>query len=162
MSMMKGDYLMIADFLALEGLIISMDGSNLMLAVAPSISHPPFALRSVKIIELLCSTSATVIVFTETEVFEPFTHTQLQFLRIEDTYFGSIEELGLSDAVSLPNPHAPEACYLRPWPHEEFQTFDTVKLSFGEPDCLTSKVKIGLDWKPNAALRDYLACEKKP
>ncbi|KAG1738946.1 hypothetical protein EDB19DRAFT_1909000 [Suillus lakei] len=127
----------IADFLALEKLTVSTDGSDLVPAVATSISQFPFALYSLKIANLmpgievhelralpsllhLCpdlSSLTIVAVITEVEALEPLTHAKLQSLRITsgDLFGDAIEDLGLFDALSLPNLRALEARYLQPW-----------------------------------------------
>ncbi|KAG1844610.1 hypothetical protein DFJ58DRAFT_747590 [Suillus subalutaceus] len=63
--------------------------------------------------------------FAASEALEPFTHTQLQSLRIisNDSYDDARDHINLFDTLSLPNLRALEACDIYSWPHEEFKAF---------------------------------------
>ncbi|KAG1810844.1 uncharacterized protein BJ212DRAFT_570819 [Suillus subaureus] len=63
--------------------------------------------------------------FIAMEALEPFTHAQLQSLRIisDDCYDDDTEHFNLFDTLSLPNLRALQACDICPWPHEEFKAF---------------------------------------
>ncbi|KAG1838631.1 hypothetical protein DFJ58DRAFT_733697 [Suillus subalutaceus] len=65
--------------------------------------------------------------FIATEALAPFTHTRLQFLRIDsdNVYDGDTEHLHLFDTPSLPNLRVLETRGIYPWPHEEFKAFLT-------------------------------------
>ncbi|KAG1862644.1 hypothetical protein F4604DRAFT_1574444 [Suillus subluteus] len=65
--------------------------------------------------------------FTAMKALEPFTHTQLQSLRIDfdDLYDDDAEYLNLFDTLSLPNLRALEVLDIYSWPHEEFKAFLT-------------------------------------
>ncbi|KAG1836748.1 hypothetical protein DFJ58DRAFT_162932 [Suillus subalutaceus] len=78
----------------------------------------------------LCPSLSSLTIYTifdAMEALEPFTHTQLQFLRIfsDDIYDDDTEYLNLFDTLSLPNLRSLEARDIYPWPHEEFKAFLT-------------------------------------
>ncbi|KAG1830290.1 hypothetical protein DFJ58DRAFT_824714 [Suillus subalutaceus] len=69
--------------------------------------------------------SLTMIgIFTAIETSELLTHANLQSLRISGhLHLESIGNLGLFDAITLPNLRALEVRNIGQWPHEEFKAF---------------------------------------
>jgi hypothetical protein len=63
-------------------------------------------------------------IFTPIEASEPLAHANLKSLRISgDLPLDSIGNLGLFDAIALPNLRAVEVRNIGQWPHEEFKAF---------------------------------------
>ncbi|KAG2112477.1 hypothetical protein BD769DRAFT_1778756 [Suillus cothurnatus] len=69
--------------------------------------------------------SLTMIgIFTPIEAPEPLAHANLKSLRVSgDLPLDSIGNLGLFDAIALPNLRAVEVRNIGQWPHEEFKAF---------------------------------------
>ncbi|KAG2039656.1 hypothetical protein BDR03DRAFT_998554 [Suillus americanus] len=94
----------------------------------------------------LCPNLSSLTIYTlfsAMEALEPFTHTQLQSLRIfsDDNYDDDTDYLNLFDTLLLPNLRVLEAHDVYPWPHEEFKAFltrskcplESLTLGFGVP-----------------------------
>ncbi|KAG2057494.1 hypothetical protein BDR06DRAFT_1005123 [Suillus hirtellus] len=65
-----------------------------------------------------------VFMHTGIQDVEPFTHTKLQSLHIDNSNSGPTNNLSrLLDALSLPQLRVFEAQYIRTWPHEELKAF---------------------------------------
>ncbi|KAG1884112.1 hypothetical protein F4604DRAFT_1952599 [Suillus subluteus] len=81
----------------------------------------------VQLLRLCPNLSSLTINTSFTGVMEPYTHTQLQSLRIVSVYFfrDSTKHLNLFDTLSLPNLRALEVRDIYSWPHKEFKAFLT-------------------------------------
>ncbi|KAG1771868.1 hypothetical protein EV702DRAFT_633086 [Suillus placidus] len=75
------------------------------------------------------SSLTMIVIFTEIETLETLAHDKLQSLRISaaagDLHSDSIENIGLFNAIMLPNLRTLEVRNLGQWPHEEFKDFLT-------------------------------------
>ncbi|KAG1747976.1 uncharacterized protein EDB91DRAFT_52491 [Suillus paluster] len=87
-----------------------------------SIRHPNAFLRLLQLCPSLSSLKVRAK-FDLVQTLEPFTHTEIQSLRID---FNSEQTRSLSDlfgALSLPNLRVLEVRYIEKWPHKKFKAF---------------------------------------
>ncbi|KAG2141928.1 hypothetical protein DEU56DRAFT_795566 [Suillus clintonianus] len=89
-----------------------------------AITQPNAVIHMLRLCPNLSSFTIRAAFVGHREVLEPFTHTELRSLRIDQSNSVLTETLsGLFDALSLPKLRVFEARYVRRWPHEELKAF---------------------------------------
>ncbi|KAG2132924.1 uncharacterized protein EDB93DRAFT_1255038 [Suillus bovinus] len=118
--------------LKLKGLVFNLHYLSCLNSVWAHLTNVELAIDQpntvIHLLRLCSNLSAftihAVFMHTGIQAIEPFTHTKIQSLRIDNSNSGLTDSLSrLIDALSLPKLRVFEARYVRTWPHEELKAF---------------------------------------